>query len=235
MQGNFKAKEALALLTTTTVLPEVGATKLGERVAREFAEIPRVERMNASRAVLVGLGLHAVKASLQRGEFEAWKKANLTLGNIWSESTALKNASFYMRLAIAFVEQAKPSRQELLALTSSNLDLELGAAEAVEQKLMSRVAKFVGERSLNELLVDEGIKSTQGSASAGSKPTVLPADDDTLAEDAGQLLMRFDDVLLNPEHIKRFTAAQLDDMERQLTDRLAKFRELKAALLSPQS
>lgn len=232
MQGNFKAKEALALLTTTTI-DQNTLDDFAKAVAEEFSSIGYVEIENTVRAVLVGIGLHAVKQSLPHGKFEAWKKANLTQGKIWTEATALKNASLYMRLAIAVVEELRPSRKEMAALaTTGTLSLSVSTQDDNVKRFVDRVEKLIGERSLNELLADYGLKNSS-SAPSSAKTPALPADDDTLAEDAGQLLINFDHVLLNPEHIKRFSPQQLDEMERQLSDRLEKFRALKTQLLNP--
>ncbi|HEX2860706.1 MAG TPA: hypothetical protein VHN79_03660, partial [Lacunisphaera sp.] len=135
MKGNFKATSALTLLSTTNVTANQ-VKKFGAAVAEEFRQIPLQERMNAARAILVGIGFHAVKHSLKHGEFGAWLAANVNQVKIWSPATAKVNASYYMRLAIAFVEQAKPSQQEMLALTAGGaITPNLNAADSPAKKL----------------------------------------------------------------------------------------------------
>lgn len=232
MKGNFKATEALALLAPTKV-EKPSLAKFSDAVAQEFSQIARSELENAVRAVLVGIGLHAVKNSVKHGEFDAWKRRHLTRGHFWSETTAMKNASLYMRLALCVVEEVRPPRTELLALAQSGtVTLSKSYPKGNISKFIERLSKFVGERSLADLLAEYGIKNGSSSLGGGGSSTTLPADNDTLAADAGQLLLNFDSVLLNPEHLKRFSAKQLDDMEQQLANRLEQFRQLKAKLFS---
>lgn len=232
MKGSYKATDALALLTTTQV-EQATVNKFSDSVATEFALIPQQERMNAARAILVGIGLHAVKASLKHKQFTPWMEANLTQGKIWTKTTAIKNASFFMRLAIAFVDQAKPTRPEMLAITAAGSVSTDGANAEGMKKIMARIDKFIGDRSLNEMLVDEGIK-TSGSSSGGSKAAIdvggTSTGDDPLFADTASHLMGLRSLLLDPETVKRFTATQLDDIEKQLASGLDQFRQLRAQM-----
>lgn len=238
MQGNFKAKEALALLTTTKLADDnrAGAVKRWSKIIGEQLEdIAHAERSIPRQAIAVGLVLHSVKASLPHGEWTPWLTQTLTMLKSWTKGTAQTNASYYMRLALAFVDQAQPSRAELLALANEVVFADLDKGNGPVAKLVKRIDAFVNERSLQELLVDEGIKKSQGSLQQATKTAALPGDDDTLAQDAGQLLLNFDAVLLVPDNLKRFSPQQLEEMEQQLTSRLEQFRQLKAKLLNPNA
>ncbi|MBA4136744.1 MAG: hypothetical protein C0518_05455 [Opitutus sp.] len=229
MQGNFKATAALVLLDSVDV-PAPHRKKFSDSVAAEFTQIARSNVENSVRAILVGIGLHAVKKSLPRGQFEEWKKSHLTRGGYWTESTARKNASFFMRLSIQVLEELKPSKQEMLALTAGgDVTLSNVTQSGNIRKFIGRLTEFIGERSLNDLLDEFGIKdATSGGGARGTG--AIAADTDTLLEDAGQLFINFDQVFLDPNQLKRFTAKQLDDFERQLADRLERLRQLKAKL-----
>lgn len=239
MKGNFKATTALALLTTTQLpaktesgsqLPTLATFQ--KRVAEEFNEIPRQERMNAYRAIAVGLGLHLVKASVKHGQFTPWLQANVTQGNFWTPATAKKNASFYMRLAIAFVEKSGVTQPELLSLPAGKVDLSAemvtGKITGPQAKLAKRLEDFVGEFSLNELLVEHGIKD--GGKGSGGGSAASGSDEDPLLANTAEWLMNLRNTLLDPESIKRFTPSALDDIERQLASGLDQFRKLRAKL-----
>ena len=230
MKGNFKATSALALLSTTNVTT-LQVKKFGETVAEEFRQIPLQERMNAARAILVGIGLHGMKVALKRGEFRDWMEANVTQGNIWTKSTAIKNASFFMRLAIAFVEQAKPSKQELLALTAGGaITPNLNNADSAAKKLFARIEDFIGERSLNEILIDEGIKGGGSGSGSGATAAITGGGEDPLLADTASHLMGLRALLLDPETVKRFTTRQLDDIEKQWASGLEQFRQIRAKM-----
>jgi Protein of unknown function (DUF3102) len=228
MKGNFKATSALALLSDKSVATE-NLQKFGDRVADEFAQIPQQEQMNAARAILVGIGLHAVKAGMKHGEFTPWLQSKVNQVNFWSPATAKVNASYYMRLAIAFVEQSKPTRPEMLAITAATEPLNLKEAAGHAAKLLERVKKFIGERSLNEILIEEGIKNGGAGGGSSSKAAIGGGEDPLLADTATHL-MGLRDLILNPDTVKRYTASQLNDIEVQLASALDQFRKLKAAL-----
>jgi len=229
MKGNFKATTAIALLDSTKVAAPA-VKKFGDAVAEQFTEIARSERMNAGRAILIGMALPVLKSSLPKGTFTAWMKSNLTQGKIWSETTAIKNASFYTRLAYAFLEEVKPAANEVLAITDGDAIRGTPGNDANAAKLLRRMAAFIGERSLNELLEDYGIKSGGGSGGAGNAIDVGGAKEDPLLADTAAHLLGLREILLKPDTLKRFTAKQLDDIERQLAALPEEFRKLKAKL-----
>lgn len=228
MKGNFKATTAIALLDSTKVAAPA-VKKFGEAVAEQFTEIARSERMNAGRAILIGMALPMLKASMKHGQFRPWLEANVTAGNIWSKATAVKNASYYTRLAYAFLEEVKPSNNEVLAITAGDAIRGRPGNDVHAAKLLRRMATFIGERSLNELLEDYGIKNGGGSGSG--KTIEIPASkDDPLLADTAAHLIGLREIILNPETLKRFSAKQLDDIERQVASLPEEFRKLIAKL-----
>lgn len=234
MKGNFKAKGALALLDSNVMpsAPAGAAQKWSRAVAEQINEIARAERMTPRRAIAVGLMLHSVKASLKHGEFRPWLSQMLTGLTFWTESTAKVNSSYYMRLALAFVEQTKPTANELAALPASNLRLDLDNAQGAAAKLVKRLDEFCGEASLQELLEQHGIKNGGGGAGGKSAAAVeaLPADDNTLLQEVAEWLVNLRKTVVSPETLKRLTPAQLADMETQMTSTLEDFRKAREAL-----
>lgn len=230
MKGNFKKTGALALIDNAPRPPAASLLRLQQTVAREFALIPEREMTNAVSAVVIGLGLHVIKGSLERGQFTAYLEETLTSVNKWTKGTAKVNASYYMRLALAALEEVKPSRPEMLALTDGSVASE--KSSGVAGKYVERLQRWIGERSLNELLVDEGIKGGGGSNGGAGKAIDVPAAPagDQLLLDLSSHYMGLRDVLLKPENLKRLTARQIEETERELVTMLEEFRQLKAKL-----
>ncbi|MDP2226803.1 MAG: hypothetical protein Q8J78_04945, partial [Moraxellaceae bacterium] len=120
-----KQSTALALLQDKEIGSAIPLTKLQLVAVQQFRRIARDTREAPLRAILLGLTLHRVKASMPWGTFEAWKKANVTACNIWSESTTKKNCSFFMRLAIAAISRTGATKPQLLALPGDQSELAL--------------------------------------------------------------------------------------------------------------
>lgn len=175
--------------------------------------------------------LHAVKHSLKHGQFTPWLDQTLTELTFWTKGTAKVNASYYMRLAIAFVDAAKPSRPELAALPAGGLTLDLDNPQGPAAKLVKRLDEFCGEASLQELLEEHGIKAGAGGGSKGAvEVTATNAGEDPLLADTAQHLMGLRSLLLDPDTVKRFTPRQLDDIETQWASGLEQFRQLRAKM-----
>lgn len=234
MKGNFKATAALTLLDKSKV-PAQHVQKFGAIVVGQFVEIARTDRMNTRRAILFGFGAHVMKNSLPRGQFEPWKKAIVTGSNIpWSETTVRKNTSVYMRMAIAFLEAAKPPQTEVLALTAGEaITGKIEQADSPAVALLKRLDEFCGDMSIAEFCEAHGINdgnSAGGGSSAAGADTAVPADDNTLLQDTQDWIMNLRQTLLRPDTMKRFPAKTLDDIEAQLASALTEFRKLKAKL-----
>lgn len=231
MKGNFKATGALALLDSVALAsPDKGAMhKWQQVVAEQINEIARAERMTPRRAIAVGLMLHAVKATLKHGEFGPWMKQMLTELTFWTDATAKVNASYFMRLSIAFVEHSKATKDELAALQGHG-GLELETAKGEAGKLMKRLDTFCGESSLAELLADHGIKNGGSAGSSGKVIDIPSSKDDPLLADTAAHLIGLREIILNKDTLKRFTAKQLADIERQVAALPEEFRKLLAKL-----
>lgn len=238
MKGNFKATEALVLLDSmkADLSNKENAAKWSAFVGAQIDDIGRQERLIPRRAVAVGLMLHVVKGSLKHGQFRPWLDQMLTGLTCWSPKTAHVYASYYMRLAIAFVDQAKPKHAELQAMSDTATLANLADPKGTAAKLMARIDAFIGERSLNEVLIDEGIKQTGGSSGGGAKAAAaLPADDDTLAEDTGQLFLNFDQLLLSPDNLKRFPKREILRLREEVRSRTRRFEQIVEKLLNQET
>lgn len=171
--------DALVVLNDPQILPTgLHLADLQQCALRQMELISSLERDAALRAILVGLALHRIKAGLQHGEFLPWINANI--------GKSRKQCSFYMRLALVFVNSARVSATELLELPADNTDIALTASEGVARRFMEKAVKFVGDKSLNEILREHGIKD---SGKLGGARTADEARDADAASDAEQLYL----------------------------------------------
>ena len=134
-----------ALSYDQAMLPKIQAATL-----QQIAEVQRLGRERAARALLAGLGLCRVKASLKHGQFQAWLKAHVKVG--------LVSCNNYMRLALAFVEKSGVSKPDLLALPGDQTSLAIDAGDDAQRRFFAKLEKFVGQSSLSELLAKHDIK-----------------------------------------------------------------------------
>lgn len=146
-----KTKHALSLIADSAFAVAKSETEvLQNTTAEQLAGVAALEGQAAMGATLAGINLHRVKASTKHGEFGKW------LDQICTTSANLgvkpRQANYYMRLAAVFLEKSRLSKSELL----TGLD---GAEETARAPLVSALKKFVGEHSLNELLIKNDIKS----------------------------------------------------------------------------
>jgi|GEM_PF-5784336 len=172
-------KHALTVLASPELT--VGKEKIKSLEAAAVAQcaaVGQLESKAAAGAIMAGLTLHRVKASTPHGKFGSFIEQKLTKVNFWTAGTAKTNASYYMRLALAFVEKARADKGALLALPNDATTLDLGDT-ANAKKLAAALEKFVGDLSLTELLIKHNIKGV------GLKTELAVGDDD--AEDPSEM------------------------------------------------
>lgn len=151
------AKHALTVLASPELRVANGEVKkLQSAAVTQFKAVAEMESNTAKAGILVGITLHRVKASMP-GEFREWVETMLPKGNKWTPKTAVKNASFYMRLALVFLEKTKLAKADVLAV-GDRAALDLGDVAAAKT-FVAKLETFVGEHSLNELLIKHDIKS----------------------------------------------------------------------------
>ncbi len=164
--------------------------------------ISKLEGEAALRAIFAGVALHRIKASLKHGEFGPWLSSQ--------EDVAKKSqVNNYMRLASVFLEKTRATKAELLALTGSNEALFTPGEEA--RSFVAKVEKFVGESSLNELLIKYGIKGVVREGDDGENPNAPApgADGQLYFSEVSQYLYGFRTTALRPESLARLTPEQL--------------------------
>lgn len=136
--------------------------KLPKQLAKELDLIHKLESQAAGRAIRIGAWLWQAKAQLRHGEFKGWIDQHV-------EGRGYRACAFYMKLALAFVEKSKISEPQLAALCAHNFK---GTPKSSAGKeAAERLATFIGDHSLNELLIKHGIKSVglKGELTAGDE------------------------------------------------------------------
>ena len=162
MPKHTKTSSALVVLSDRELsYNEEQLPKLQAAALEQIAMVGSLHREAAARAILAGLTLHRVKASLKHGGFLPWLKANV-------KGAGYSQCNFYMRLAGAFIEHAKVTKPDLLAMPGDQIALALDG-EGESRNFLGKLSKFVGNNSLSSLLDKYGIKSTK--ALGGSRET----------------------------------------------------------------
>jgi hypothetical protein len=220
------AKHALTVLAA----PELRAqddtlTQLQAAAAAQVAAVGEMEGKAALGGILAGITLHRVKASMPHGTFGKWIEEKLPSGNFWTPATAKKNASYFMRLALVFLEKANVRVPELLALPA---DRALDFADSSGSRLADKLRKFAAGKSLNELLVLYGIKGVAREGDEGGEGeggTTTPAGEDFFAEVATNLA-HWRSIVTDKAALVRLNPAQLDTLRDSLSADYAEFQKL---------
>jgi hypothetical protein len=222
-----KSTHALTVLAA----PELAVAKddfkkLETAAGAQCGAISMLERKAAAGAILAGLTLHRVKSNLPYGKFGGWIDQKLTKLTSWTPGTAKVNASYYMRLSIAFVEKVRADKSMLLALPRDGDSLELGTGKDAK-RLSGALEKFIGDLSLNELLIKHGIKGvglktalTAGGADTGGDEPLTPAQQ---AEQAFLTLwtsaQEIHAALTDPNRMQQLTdAAKIEQLKAELVE-----------------
>lgn len=171
-----KEKTSLSIsLKNRETFAVVEISQLQNVAVQQLAAIPRLQREAALRAILCGFTLHRVKATVDHGQWMPWlNQITTTGGNLPNRS----QCNYYMRLADVAVEKMKATRPELLALPGDQSELTLDTADGQTRAFMEKLTKFVGTKSLNELLDEHGIKNAKqvgGKREAGDESAPTPS------------------------------------------------------------
>lgn len=143
------AKHALTVLASSDISTTGGnLAALQKSAIDQMALISRLESESAIRAIFVGLALHRIKASLKHGQFGPWIDKNIE-----QKKSQTNN---YMRLAIAALEATKAGKAELVALPEDVASIDKNDRTA--RQFVEKLTKWVGDLSLNELLIKHEIK-----------------------------------------------------------------------------
>jgi hypothetical protein len=164
-------KHALTVFADPKVRAATPTDQLVEIARVQLAAIPALENEAAVRAVLLGLTLQKLRAGAPHGTWVEQLTQMLTATNVWTPKTAKVNASYYMRLASFFVEKTRVTVPEMLALPGDQTELAIDENSSAQARRFSeKLGKFVGQWSLNELLVRNGIKGVQRDQEDDNQP-----------------------------------------------------------------
>ena len=145
------------LASSELVVAQDGLTQLEDAAISQVLAVARSQRFTAQGAILAGITLHRVKASLPHGQFGPFLAQKLAKLTFWTPGYAKVCASYYMRLATVFIERAKVTKPDILALPGDQTTLTLGDSHEA-RALVGKLEKFVADCSLDELLIKYGIK-----------------------------------------------------------------------------
>lgn len=142
---------------------------LQQSAVAQLGAVAQLEGKVAGYAIMAGITLLRVKASLPHGEFGDWQRANRQIPTTGGNLPSIAQCGYYMKLAKVFMDKTKAPLPPLLSLPGDTISLELpdsGDARAFVEKLTT----FVGEQSLNDLLDRYNVKERQvpqGAAATG--------------------------------------------------------------------
>jgi hypothetical protein len=177
----------------------------------------RLRGEEALRGLLVGMALVRIKHSMPHGTFGPWVQENITaFGDRW--------ASYLMRLGLAFAEKAKVTKPELLAIPGDQTELALDTMEGAQRRFVEKAVKFVGELSLNELLIKYGIKAV-GVKTELTKAEATEQKVDFYAEVA-ERVDGFRALVTSRESLMRLPPQQLDLLAQTVADTYSQFQKL---------
>jgi len=172
------AENSTALVLVNTPEWAVAGDEVRELQDLALAQIDAIAKMEncaAMGAILAGLTLHRVKASMPHGTFMKWCDQIGTSGA--NLSVRPRQARNYMRLSLVFLDSCKVQMPELLALPGDQLTLDLADGHD-HNDFLAKLRKFAGSNSLNELLIKHGIKVAglkKASSAKGAEDDEPPA------------------------------------------------------------
>lgn len=222
-------KYALSVLAAPELkYDKAGIDKLVAAIGGEFHAIRQLQREDAARFIILGSMLLRLKHSLPaRGGFQAVTQKIICDATGWTPATALKNASLAMRLALTFMEKARVSAPDLLALPGEQLTLDVGDNHPA-RRFLAKLSSFVGELTRTELLIKHGISGV------GLKTALEQGEESTppagMAEDyfaeVAERVYGFRQIVTSRESLQRLTPQQLETLNQTVTDSYSEFRRL---------
>jgi len=117
-----------------------------EQLRAEHLLILQFERTSALRGIRLGIVLFRLKSVMGHGKFMPAVKAAF-------KGCTHRTAGRYMQIARHFVESCRADVPEVLTLADTKFDLTL-AGSASAPALLKKAVKFVGDKSLSELIAE---------------------------------------------------------------------------------
>lgn len=135
-----------------------------QAVRSEMEKLADQQKHASLRGLRLGIVLYRVKEALGHGKFMSWVKKNFT------GRYTHRHATRFMKLARYFVEATRADMPEVNALSSMQLELSITS----EETLLAKAVKFVGDKTLTELL-EEAEESENGAPKGKKHATVFPS------------------------------------------------------------
>jgi hypothetical protein len=180
-----------------------------------------MEKTTALKAIVLGITLWRVRFALPHGQWVGWQAEHL--------AASKSQVNYIMRLAVVFLLKSRATRVELRALPCDSTTLAPG--DELSRALLARLEKFVGECSLNELLVKHGIKGVTrdtGDENEGEPGTTSAPGQQLLFAEVCEHFHSIRQTLCRRETLLRYTPHQLDAAKRELEEIRSSFLALYA-------
>jgi hypothetical protein len=147
---------------------------IAEQLRQDVAELELKKQEATWLALRIGMMLLQAKKDVEHGQYEEWVAAEVPqLGR--------SQAGNYRRLAEAFIEVNELPQAKAVALLDAN-----PAKPGKAGQLVQMAFDFLGNKTLNEIFVEHGIKKpveNRGGARAGAgRPSLSPADRAAIAQ-----------------------------------------------------
>ncbi|MFA6962415.1 MAG: hypothetical protein WC205_16795 [Opitutaceae bacterium] len=197
-----RATKALLIAEGFALTQPKQVADLQQKAVAQLMAVTELENKAALGAVISGLTLKRVKASLKHGEWISWQSEIRQVepaGDDLRSKThrgaflpSIRQCAYYMRLAEVFVDKTKVQLPELLALPGDQLSLDM-ADSAQARAFAEKLKTFVGDQSLNDLLDRHRIKERKdivgetakgGNLGRGAEPPSMSPVEQLAAEKA---------------------------------------------------
>lgn len=223
---------ALTLVATPELrVADDDLKKLQRMAVNQIAAIGEMENRAAMGAILAGLTLHRVKASLPHGEFGPWitqitAEDQKRTGGAFLSQIKARQCQYYMRLALIFLGKCRVAKPDLLALPGDQTELTLDGATGPAKRFADKLKGFVGDLSLNELLIRHGIKGVglKSALEEGEGGARRPGED--FYAEVAERLLKFRSIITDRTALARLSRDQLRALKAEVTDSYSQFQRL---------
>lgn len=140
------------------------ADAIGERAKAMLNQVEQLKTERAQKAILIGIYLLQVKATLGHGGFNGWASKHF--------QKTKRTVEYYMGLAAKFCRSTKLLMPEIAG--ANQLSLALEAKDQTGEAFKDKLAKFVGGKGLTELMQQHGVIKRGGLQAPAAKPGAAP-------------------------------------------------------------
>ncbi len=154
-----EAKSAVLALFTNHAVTASRRDKLIDAAKQQLDTLVSHRKQAPYRAIALGMLLHQLKAGCKHGEWTPLYQQILKSSKFVTETTAQTYCSQWMRLATEALIQADVATPEFIALAGSKPELSIESSDSKERAFVGKLEKFIGGRSLDELLSDLNLRN----------------------------------------------------------------------------